>query len=150
MHGCWSQIHTKTRKKIHIHMHMMHLKEKLRTTHFRHVCAGRLPWRKSAGSAPGPPHDIWRLYVWSPWKDIAEECYTVSTSSVINRSKCSHVLYKWSTDRRQLTAISWASLVAAVSTSNSCISTVGRKLMITWVSMACRHYLKYNKGKQSK
>lgn len=35
------------------------------------------------------------------------------------------------TDRSELTAISWVSLVAAVSTPNSCISTVGRKLMIT-------------------
>lgn len=43
-------------------------------------------------------------------------------------------------DRKELTAISWASLVAAVSTSNSCISTVGRKVMMTWVSMACRHW----------
>lgn len=34
-------------------------------------------------------------------------------------------------DRKELTAISWASLVAAVSTSNSCISTVGRKVMMT-------------------
>lgn len=60
--------------------------------------------------------------------------------SVSNSRNCSHILHRWSTDRRELTAISWASLVAAVSTSNSCISTVGRKLTITWVSMACRHY----------
>lgn len=44
-------------------------------------------------------------------------------------------------NRRQLTAISWASLVAAVRTSNSCISTVGRKLTMTWVSVAWRHCL---------
>lgn len=48
-------------------------------------------------------------------------------------------LHRLSTDRRQLTAISWVSLVAVVSTSNSCMSTVGRKLMITWVSVAWRH-----------
>lgn len=48
-------------------------------------------------------------------------------------------VHRLSTDCRQLTAISWASLVAVVSTSNSCMSTVGRKLMIMWVSVAWRH-----------
>ena len=33
--------------------------------------------------------------------------------------------------RVELTAISWASLVAVVRTSNSCIRMVGRNLMIT-------------------
>lgn len=43
------------------------------------------------------------------------------------------------THRVELTAISVASLVAVLRTSNSCISTVGRNLIMTLVSMACRH-----------
>lgn len=50
-----------------------------------------------------------------------------------------HVKCKRASNRRQLTAMSWASLVAAVRTSNSCISTVGRKLTMTCVSVAWRH-----------
>lgn len=39
----------------------------------------------------------------------------------------------------ELTAISWLSLLAIVRTSKSWTSTVGRNLMMTWVSTACRH-----------
>lgn len=66
------------------------------------------------------------------------------------KKNLNHMLHtNYATHRRALTATSWASLFAAVSTWKSCNNTVGRKLMMTCVSMACRHWGKEEEVRNS-
>lgn len=122
--GCWSQKRTKKRKN-----RCIHILHNLPTVFFS-FC---LYLYKRA-------QVVFQSFLMTSWDymyDHTEDTKQRNETCTVNTTLI--CINKWLTDRRELTAISWASLVAAASTSNSCISTVGRKVMITCVSMACRH-----------